>query len=144
MEKCSICNIKKHSWCWLQSIDHCDWINQDHWKSHNLARSELGKNIKVEPPSLLKQTIQAAQAAVNFVVAGLPLVSDEEKARRLSICAACQHYDAEANRCRVCGCFLGVKVTMATEECPLRKWVAVAINKGPTGTCGGCGSANAP
>lgn len=44
---------------------------------------------------------------------------------RLAICAACPkriHIPPLPDRCRVCGCFLALKVRLPSEHCPERKW----------------------
>ena len=52
---------------------------------------------------------------------------------RMEVCLACEHRDDKANKCGVCGCFLDLKTTCATNwnakklrnevtHCPLGKW----------------------
>ena len=48
--------------------------------------------------------------------------SKGEAAERMKICAGCEHYIKEENRCNLCGCFLNVKTKVATERCPVGKW----------------------
>ena len=73
-------------------------------------------------PPLLTQARNLAGAVVRFVASGGELASDEEKARRLAICEACDQFSH--GRCRRCGCLLMAKVAAATEHCPLDppKW----------------------
>jgi hypothetical protein len=42
--------------------------------------------------------------------------------RRMRICDSCPKYHAETDQCAECTCFIGLKVQLATEECPLKKW----------------------
>lgn len=67
-------------------------------------------------PSLATQAANLAGAVARFVGSGGSLASEEEKARRLGICQACENY--AAGRCRLCGCFLSAKVASASEHCP--------------------------
>lgn len=68
----------------------------------------------------------------------LEKVDDETKSFRFSVCVECDKRDVEANRCKVCKCYLAVKT--GTKEninpkkgrreithCPLGKWGDLAI-----------------
>jgi hypothetical protein len=78
----------------------------------------------IEYPSVATQVGNALGAAARFVASGGAVVSEEEQARRLAICGQCEHFDAEAGRCKVCGCIARWKARLATEHCPLPepKW----------------------
>ncbi len=71
-------------------------------------------------PPLLEQAGNLAGAVGRFVTGGLERSTPEETARRLEICSGCERYSN--GRCRLCGCRLGLKVTMQTERCPIAKW----------------------
>jgi len=46
-------------------------------------------------------------------------------ARRMRICRSCPELQAgflKSPTCGLCGCKLGLKARMATQECPLGKW----------------------
>lgn len=45
-------------------------------------------------------------------------ISDE----RFDICKKCENLYHVTNQCRLCGCFMGVKVTLARAKCPIHKW----------------------
>lgn len=60
-------------------------------------------------------------------------VEEEEAKRRMDICLACPNRDPEANKCKVCGCWLDLKTGAATNwnakkrrneitHCPLGLW----------------------
>lgn len=51
-------------------------------------------------------------------------VAPEVKGRRLKICSTCPQ-KTTLNRCRACGCFLGLKTSLKTEKCPIGKWEQV-------------------
>lgn len=44
-----------------------------------------------------------------------------EKSRR-EICNSCPEYNKENDKCKACGCFLGLKVRNENASCPLKKW----------------------
>ena len=60
-------------------------------------------------------------------------VEPPEKARRLTICEACEHFDPDHRKCKVCSCFMDVKCGAKTNfnpkrgrneitHCPLAFW----------------------
>jgi hypothetical protein len=77
----------------------------------------------VEPPAgyprLATQAGNLAKAVGRFVASGLKVVDRAEFDRRRAICEACDKYDVEQARCRICGCKTAYKLRMATEHCPL-------------------------
>jgi hypothetical protein len=78
-------------------------------------------------PPLATQAGNLARAvgrAVANAVTGQPvIVSAEEQARRLAICTSCPEYDPIQVRCRRCGCRSSIKARIASESCPLNKWM---------------------
>lgn len=76
--------------------------------------------------SLATKVVTFTAAAARHVAAGLPKASDEEVARRYSICQQCEHFDGTA--CRQCGCPIArerkfaSKLAWAREKCPVGKW----------------------
>jgi hypothetical protein len=79
-------------------------------------------------PPLATQAGNALSAlgrvVANAVIGQPVVVSAEEQARRLAICASCPEYDAEQARCQICGCYARFKARLASEHCPLEspKW----------------------
>lgn len=74
---------------------------------------------------MVGNALAAAGRAVAAAVTGAAvLATEEEQARRIGICKACDQYDAQAGRCRACGCAVALKARLQTEEgqCPLKKW----------------------
>jgi hypothetical protein len=49
-------------------------------------------------------------------------VPDEVSAERYNICKNCENLYHATNQCRLCGCFMGVKVSLARANCPIHKW----------------------
>jgi len=54
---------------------------------------------------------------------GIGMAPDEVIQRRKELCLACEHHDFGV--CNECGCYLKAKTAIASEACPLNKWVAV-------------------
>jgi hypothetical protein len=75
-------------------------------------------------PPVLTQLGNAAAAVGRFVGSGCETVDRAEFDRRRSICAVCPHLDAEADRCRLCSCYLAVKPWSRAERCPEGRWEA--------------------
>jgi len=79
-----------------------------------------------EYPSLatmVKNATVAAGSVVASIVHGEPIqASEEEQARRLEICHACEFFDHQQGRCTKCGCFGQWKTWLATQRCPIDKW----------------------
>jgi tetratricopeptide (TPR) repeat protein len=73
-------------------------------------------------PRLLDMALSAAQAMARFLGSRWQTTTPEVRAQRLAACAACPRHSGL--RCRLCGCFTGVKASMAHEECPLGQWPA--------------------
>lgn len=71
-------------------------------------------------PTLLRMGMSLMKAAARFVGSGAKTVTGEERARRLSVCGACEHHTGA--RCRLCGCFTQVKTWLPHESCPIRRW----------------------
>jgi hypothetical protein len=82
--------------------------------------------------------VKTWRAAIRrWKAAGKPVRSDEEVSEINGICQACEHYDAEWQQCKLCGCFCrkrGLaefnKPKMLTERCPLDppKWGAEVVD----------------
>ena len=41
---------------------------------------------------------------------------------RYSICKNCEEFRTSIKQCRICGCFMPLKVRLAFEKCPKEKW----------------------
>jgi hypothetical protein len=50
------------------------------------------------------------------------LATEEEKQRRLDICAECPFMTKTLKRCQKCGCMLKWKAALQGAKCPLGKW----------------------
>ena len=108
-----------------QEADDCEK------KSHKQEIEEKKPNqeeIVKTKPSKFQMAKNSAKATTKHVVSGGRNVSPEVQKERMEICAgtettpACEYYDADANRCRDCGCFLAIKTKWKTSTCPQNKW----------------------
>ncbi len=77
-------------------------------------------------------------STVDYVMSGMYDTPDEERARRLALCEACDRLNPENRKCIECTCVVDYKTTRASEVCPLGKWGPVSGASGKK--CGGCGS----
>jgi hypothetical protein len=81
----------------------------------------------VTPPSLFQMAKNVTKSAAKFIKSGMKTVSPEDLEKRLAICKACDNFDAIAlkgtGRCKLCGCSTHLKLSMATEKCPIDKWL---------------------
>lgn len=50
------------------------------------------------------------------------LVDKETQDKRWEICKGCDRL-SEKNFCKLCGCFMPVKVKLKTVACPMGKWL---------------------
>lgn len=75
-------------------------------------------------PSVAQQAGNLAgtvgRAIVAVATGSHVMTTAEERDRRWSICVACDQLVSE--RCLKCGCYMRVKVGLATEKCPIGKW----------------------
>lgn len=79
-----------------------------------------------EMPSLPQQGINLSRAVFDILQETLKggdlLVSEFESQRRYDICQACEHFYAQQERCKKCGCFMKKKVEFTASKCPVDKW----------------------
>lgn len=51
-----------------------------------------------------------------------PRSEDELKEERLKVCRGCEFFKPASQKCRKCGCFMKLKVTLEYAKCPIGKW----------------------
>jgi len=89
------------------------------------AYTELTARYRSTPPSLPQLAMTAAKALGRFAASGFRKAPEETRLSRQAVCHACPDWDAEGfagmGRCRKCGCS-GIKLSWASEQCPLGKW----------------------
>jgi hypothetical protein len=87
---------------------------------------------KSKSPSLFTKGVNFVWAALKHAASGFQRASDEVYKQRISICEACERLNAE-RECELCGCAVDIKASWASQECPLRKWLALPVVQ--TGGC---------
>jgi hypothetical protein len=105
---------------WLCSDDNPDVVQRESYRRSMLDQCGQAPSY---PPAIV-QAGNALGAAAAFIMDGFRTVDDTEQSRRLAICHACEHYDADAHRCRACGCYADLKARVASSSCPHHKWEA--------------------
>jgi hypothetical protein len=75
-----------------------------------------------QPPGLLAKAANFARAAFEHVKAGSPEADEPTASARLAICLGCEHLDARAMTCNICGCSMPRKVYWLEQHCPIGKW----------------------
>lgn len=84
-----------------------------------------------QEPNLFEKGKHYGIALKRWAKAGCPARTDEEVVAILETCQACDKWNPEKTRCRICGCRVSLgrwsvrnKARMATEHCPLQspKW----------------------
>lgn len=72
---------------------------------------------------LVKNAASAAGRAAVAFVSGQPVrVSDEVRRARIDVCFDCPAYEDALGECQICGCYIGLKSWLSTEQCPSKKW----------------------
>lgn len=92
-------------------------IRHDH-NNHGLI--VLSCKDKQALPSKLKQAWNLTKAMATHVAKGRKIALPEVVEERLAICDTCEKRTDD--RCSDCGCFIDVKATLETSECPLLYW----------------------
>ena len=66
---------------------------------------------------------QLRDIAIKLMRGELPALSDGELAgERLKVCAECPQFAKLARQCRLCGCFVDLKVKLLEATCPAGLW----------------------
>jgi hypothetical protein len=101
-----------------------DCTKQSNIQTTNFVPETTVANVdeKVELPSTMQMAKNFMQSAADHIRNGMKNASDDEIARRLDICDACEFKIRESNRCGKCGCFLGAKTKWESSHCPIGKW----------------------
>ncbi len=79
--------------------------NAVHRPAHNVSTNRL--------------TINAELSRIN-----ISEVEAEAIKNRLNVCKGCDKYNTELYMCSECACYIPMKISMSSEECPLGKWIA--------------------
>ena len=93
-------------------------ITHDHKTIEDVQRQE--RRDEIRPPSLATQGWNFAKAVTKYVAAGGKKIEEPQYAERMAICDNCEY--RSGGRCLKCGCFLELKATWASADCPIGKW----------------------
>jgi hypothetical protein len=124
-------------WKGKATSDNQELLNkiEELWQKHQtLDLQNLKKTTTQETnsstssaPSLFEMFKNVTKSTAQFIKSGMVVVSPEDLEKRLAICRNCEKFDAEAlngtGRCKLCGCSTALKLKMATEKCPIGKWL---------------------
>lgn len=75
-------------------------------------------------PNIFEMSVSFAKAIgkeAGAIAQGAARVSDEERERRLDICAQCEFFTM-SGRCSKCGCYMRFKAKLRAGQCPVGKW----------------------
>jgi hypothetical protein len=75
------------------------------WKKKNIERQQSG-----------------AVSPVDFFNPDTEYASDELATHRYLMCSSCPSLIKATKQCKECGCFMNLKVKLASANCPLGKW----------------------
>jgi hypothetical protein len=84
---------------------------------------EIAKEPKLSTPTLKDLALRFSGAVATWVIAGFPVVSEDQLNKRWNKCQTCEHWERGTvfAHCRKCGC-TKLKLWLATEICPAGKW----------------------
>ena len=75
------------------------------------------------PVSLLfNLTGTAVDSLKGITQRGILLANQEKIQQRMDICYKCNCLDIKTVRCKLCGCFMKIKVRLDGSKCPAHKW----------------------
>ena len=102
---------------------YCEWVDpaSPSYRPKGAAalrKIAAGRAGAASFPPLMTQARGLAVALGRFVMSGGEMTTPEERARRLSICHACEHFAAAKGRCRLCGCAANLAARVASKHCP--------------------------
>lgn len=101
----------------------CDLVNMhvDATFCSEICQGRYKRVLSGQMPGAKQLVRGAGKAAVRAAKAGFLQRSAEELKRIKTICEKCDRYSG--GRCDLCGCFLKAKWRLASEKCPLEKWL---------------------
>lgn len=85
-----------------------------------------------EMPGWTTRLANLTKAVTRWGLSGFPTVTDDTYRQRLDQCHGCELL-VDDTKCshKACGCFVARKASLATEACPLGKWMAETENVVP-------------
>jgi len=74
---------------------------------------------------LAEKAKQAKEATGDYLENINLKVADDIREKRLNICKSCDEFHKSTEFCRVCGCYMPAKTWIASQSCPLKKWIRI-------------------
>jgi len=69
-----------------------------------------------------KRTTGKNVSPLDFLKASTSYSSPSQQQERYSLCENCEHFRVKTKQCKLCGCFMKMKVKLLEAECPAGKW----------------------
>jgi len=130
-DQCLVCwvakNVPQYSFL-NENLDKQPQLSELYLKNME-ARKEVVKVIQQmqkekDDIPIWKKAVNFAKSAGKWLASGAKFVPDEVKAKRLFICQHCSQFTKQGTCSHVsCGCQMNSKVSMASEKCPVNKWL---------------------
>ena len=106
---------------------NCTYLRQNNNKYYCLKKN-VGIDIKICDSCLLRKhsgvkelTQSAIAVAESIIIPRKPVLASKELIKiRQKECDKCKHL--KNRRCKICGCFLDVKIKFLATHCPIKKW----------------------
>jgi len=129
--------------CYNEGCNFMKYITPEDMARIDNNEESIQKEEPVKPqplPSMFNQAVNFTKAVSKHIISGAKKVPDSIYRKRMDICSGCEYLSIDKSqetrgRCAKCGCFVDLKASWASEECPIKKWGAY---KGEGGGCN-CG-----
>ncbi|MCA9080850.1 MAG: hypothetical protein KDA58_09840 [Planctomycetaceae bacterium] len=94
------------------------------------AGVSLQEAFKIQPwpepdlPGLVQRAVNFGTAVTRHVAHGLQQLPPAQVQARVKICEQCPQFRASDRTCAAagCGCFIDIKATWVSEQCPQQRW----------------------
>jgi len=74
-------------------------------------------------------------SGVKWAESGFPVTTSRAFDSRIAICKSCEKWDSKmfsgTGGCKICGCSTQAKLRLATEKCPIDKWLPAITDQQP-------------
>ena len=103
----------------------CPFRVANHFDAANQMSLDLLAMDATSEKTLFGKTTEVIGGAIGVAKAyfGWDVTPEEERQKRYELCAACSENDC--GQCRLCHCAIGAKIRVASQSCPIQKWLAV-------------------
>lgn len=87
---------------------------------HLLRGAMMQEQVKKQNVSKKRRSVSWAASGAVKAAKALTMPETPESQARLEVCKGCDQWTGKS--CKVCGCFVSLKVKIPEEKCPLGKW----------------------